>query len=115
MTHIETIAQAMLDKKAQKVISLDLKSVGSNITDFFVICNADSHNQVTAIADNIEKEMYEQHNIKVGRQQGRENSFWIILDYFDIVVHIFQTEYRDFYRLEELWADAELTEYNDEN
>jgi ribosome-associated protein len=109
---IEVITSAMLDKKAQRVCSLDLRKPGASICDYFVICNANSGTQVVAITDNIEDAMYLQCKRKPLRSQGRENAFWVIIDYGDIVVHIFQTEYRFFYRLEELWADAEMKHYS---
>ena len=110
---LKIIADAMLEKKAQDVVSLDLRSIGTAISDHFIVCNADSSPQVVAIADNIEERMLEKCRRKVVRSQGKENAFWVILDYTDIVVHIFQTPYRSFYRLEELWADAERTAYED--
>ena len=111
---IRTIVDAMLDKKAKNVCSLDLKEIGTSICDYFVICNADSTPNVLAIADNVEEEMLVKCNRKVARMQGKENAFWIILDFSNIVVHIFQTEYREFYRLEDLWADSVITKYADE-
>lgn len=110
---VTCVAQAILDKKGQNVCSLNLKTIGTSICDYFVVCNADSRPQVIAIADNIEEQMLIKCKRKLVRQQGRENAFWIILDYGNIVVHIFQTEYRSFYRLEDLWADAVKTTYND--
>ncbi|MCI1779404.1 MAG: ribosome silencing factor [Bacteroidales bacterium] len=110
---VKTIAEAMLDKKARNVVSMDLKSIGTSICDYFLICNADATTNVLAIAENVEERMLSDFNTKVIRAQGRENAFWVILDYGNIVVHIFQTEYRAFYRLEDLWADAKKTEYND--
>ncbi|MDD2537844.1 MAG: ribosome silencing factor [Bacteroidales bacterium] len=113
MKEIRIIAEAMLDKKAQDVFSMDLRKLESTICDFFVICHADSGVQVAAIADQVEEQMLLKAKRHVRRSQGKENRFWVILDYSDIVVHIFQTEYRRFYRLEELWADAETQHYND--
>lgn len=110
---IEVIVDAILEKKGQNVISLDLRKEGSGICDFFVICNADSTTNVSAIADNIEDQMIIKLNKKVLRSQGKENRFWIIQDYGDIVVHVFQTEYRNFYRLEDLWSDCEKKTYED--
>ena len=110
---IEVIVDAILEKKGQNVISLDLRKEGSGICDFFVICNADSTTTVSAIADNIEDQMIVRLNKKVLRSQGKENRFWIIQDYGDIVVHVFQTEYRNFYRLEDLWSDCEKKTYED--
>ena len=112
ITHdLRVIADAILDKKGQNVVSLDLRPIGTAITDFFVVCNADSTTNVAAIADNILKETREKLGLKPLRMQGMENSFWIILDYGNIVVHIFQTPYREFYNLENLWADAQRKEY----
>jgi len=112
ITHdLRVIADAILDKKGQNVISLDLRPVGSAISDYFVICNADSTTNLSAIADNILKETKEKLGLKPLRTQGMENNFWIILDYGNIVIHLFLTEYREFYRLEDLWADAPRKEY----
>ena len=111
---IGIIAAAMLEKKAKGVVSMDLTSIGTAITDSFVICNADSTTQVVAISDNVVEQMWLQCRRDPIRAQGRENAFWVILDYGDVVVHIFKSEYRDFYRLEDLWSDAEKTNYEDD-
>lgn len=111
---LQVIADAMLDKKAKGVVSLDLTGIGTAITDYFIVCNADSTTQVVAICDNVEEFMLERCKRSPIRKQGRENAFWVILDYGSIVAHIFKTEYRDFYRLEDLWADAQKTEYNEQ-
>ena len=113
VNEVKVIADAMLEKKGQEVLSLNLKKIGTAMSDYFVVCNADSTTNVLAIADNVEDRMIERCHRKVVRSQGKENALWVILDYGDIVVHIFQTAYRDFYRLEELWADAERTDYSD--
>ena len=110
---LKVIADAMLEKKGQDVVSLDLKPIGTAISDYFIVCNADSTPAVVAIADNVEDRMIEKCKRKVIRTQGKENAFWVILDYGDIVVHVFQTPYRAFYRLEDLWADADRTAYED--
>ncbi len=111
---VKVIADAMLEKKGKDVVSLDLKKIGTAISDYFIVCNADSGTNVLSIADNVEDRMMEHCRRKVIRSQGRENAIWIILDYGDIVVHVFQTEYRAFYRLEDLWADAVRTEFKEE-
>ena len=111
--NVKIIADAMLEKKAKDVISLDLRKIGTAVADYFVICNADSTTNVSAIADNVEDRMIERLKKKVLRSQGKENRFWIIQDYGDIVVHIFQTEYRNFYRLEDLWSDCDKKVYED--
>lgn len=114
ITHdLRVMADAMLDKKAQDVVDIDLRPLGTAITDHFMICNADSTTNVNAIADNVIEKMKTEVGRKPFRMQGMENNFWIILDYGDIVAHIFLTEYRKFYRLEDLWADAPHKEYKD--
>ena len=110
---LKVIADAMLEKKGQDVVSLDLKQIGTAISDYFIVCNADSTTNVSAIADNVEDRMREKCGRKVIRTQGKDNAFWVILDYGDIVVHVFQSPYRSFYRLEDLWADADRVAYED--
>ena len=114
ITHdLRVIADAILEKNGQDVVSIDLRPVGSAIADYFVVCHASSTTTVSAITDNIIKEAREKLDMRPIRTQGMENNFWIILDYGDIVAHIFLTEYRSFYRLEELWADAPQKEYKE--
>jgi len=111
ITHdLRLIADAILDKKGEEVVSLDLRKIDGAITDFFVVCDGSNTTQVGAIADNIEEKMKEEGH-KLLRSQGEENNFWIIQDYGNIVVHIFLKEYRSFYRLEELWSDVPRKEY----
>ncbi len=100
-------------KRKDRMVSLDLKQIGTAISDYFIVCNADSTTNVSAIADNVEDRMREKCGRKVIRTQGKDNAFWVILDYGDIVVHVFQTPYRSFYRLEDLWADADRVAYED--
>ena len=108
---LATIVEAAENKKAKNIISLDLQKLDGAICSHFVICNADSTTQVNAIADGIEEEVYEKLKQKVWRVDGKMNSLWIAMDFTDVVVHIFQTEMRDYYKLEELWADAPCTKY----
>ena len=113
ITHdLRVMADAMLDKKAQCVTGIDLRPLGTAIADYFMICNGDSTTNVNAIADNVIEKMKELGRRPL-RTQGMENNFWIIIAYGDIVAHIFLTEYRQFYRLEDLWADAPRKEYKD--
>lgn len=113
ITHdLRVMADAMLDKKAQCVTGIDLRPLGTAIADYFMICNGDSTTNVNAIADNVIEKMKELGRRPL-RTQGMENNFWIIIDYGDIVAHIFLTVYRQFYRLEDLWADAPRKEYKD--
>lgn len=108
---IQTIVRAIEDKKGRNIVSLDLSGFDGAVTSCFVVCNADSTTQVAAIADGIEERVLEELGEKPWRVEGQQNALWIAVDYIDVVVHIFQTEMRDFYRLEELWADAPVTRY----
>ena len=111
ITHdLRVIADAILDKKGNNVVSLDLRSIDGAICDWFVVCDGSNTTQVSAISDNIEKVMKEEGH-RLLRSQGEENGFWIIKDYGNILVHIFLREYRDFYRLEDLWSDVPRKEY----
>ena len=113
ITHdLRVMADAMLDKKAQNVTGIDLRPLGTAIADHFMICNGDSTTNVNAIADNVIEKMKELGRRPL-RTQGMENNFRIIIDYGDIAAHIFLTEYRQFYRLEDLWADAPRKEYKE--
>ena len=108
---IETIVSASEDKKGKNIVSLDLSGFDGAICSQFVVCNADSTTQVAAIAAGIEEKVLEELGEKVWRIEGQQNALWIAMDYVDGVVHIFQTELRSFYRLEELWADAPMQHY----
>ena len=108
---IETIVSAIQDKKGKDIVSLDLSGFDGAICSNFVVCNADSTTQVAAIADGIEEKVLETLGEKVWRIEGQQNALWIAMDYVDVVVHIFQTDLRSFYKLEELWADAPMVKY----
>ena len=108
---IRTIVNAIEDKQGRDIVSLDLTGSDGAITSRFVVCNADSTTQVAAFADGIEEKVLEELGEKPWRVEGQQNAFWIAMDYVDVVVHIFQTELRGFYKLEELWADAPMTRY----
>ena len=108
---IETIVGAIEDKKGKDIVSLDLTGVDGAICSHFVVCNADSTTQVAAIADGIDEKVFETLGERVWRVEGQQNALWIAMDYVDVVVHIFQTDLRGFYKLEELWSDAPMTRY----
>ena len=79
--------------------------------DFFIICEGDSNTQVKAISDNIHKRMKEEAGQRPAHSEGKQNARWICMDYFNVVVHVFYKETRQFYELEELWSDAKITEF----
>jgi len=106
---LDAIKEGMTNKKAQKIIKLDFTGIENSITDYFMICEAETDKQVEAIADSVEKFVRNETGEHVFHKEGYENAEWIILDYFDAVVHIFKAESRESYGLEDLWADAKST------
>ena len=105
----EIILEAIREKKGHEIVSIDLTKVENSICDCFIICHGESVTQVGAITDSIERKMKEEARIRAHHVEGLRNSQWVLLDFFDILVHVFQEEYRSFYRLEELWADGKVT------
>lgn len=106
------IAELVQNKKGYDIKILELKKI-SAIADYFVICSADSDRQVKAIADEVDDKLREE-GIKCIHREGYESLTWVILDYFDVVVHVFKAESRTFYNLEKLWGDAPVIEVKDE-
>ena len=111
---IDAIVGAIQDKKGHNIVSLDLSELEGPICDAFVVCNADSTTQVDASADGIVEELEEKLGEKPRRVEGKTNAAWIAVDYVDVMVHIFLTPLREYYQLEQLWADAPATRYESE-
>ena len=111
---IEVIANAIQDKKGKGVVSLDLSGMDGAICSHFVVCNADSTTQVAAIADSVEEAVFQKLGEWPWRVEGKQTGLWVALDYVDVIVHIFQSDLRDYYRLEELCADAPMIHYESE-
>ncbi|HTE00960.1 MAG TPA: ribosome silencing factor [Mucilaginibacter sp.] len=99
------------EKKGNEIVRLDLRNIFSSVTDYFVICHADSTTQVKAIANSVEEEIFKAIQQDPWRKEGLEYGEWILLDYIDVVVHIFRTDKREFYGVEDLWGDAEIKYY----
>ena len=106
---LKEIIQLAFEKKAQNLILLDLRGL-SYLSDYFIVCNGTSEPQVKAIVDNIRKGT----SFKPRHLEGYENKKWVLLDYFDIIVHVFDEEERDYYSIENVWADAPKNKFNDE-
>jgi len=98
-------------KKGNDIIRLDLRNIYSSVTDYFVICHAESATQVKAIANSVEDEIFKAAQQEPWRKEGLEFGEWILLDYIDVVVHVFRTDKREFYGMEDLWGDAEIKLY----
>jgi ribosome-associated protein len=101
----------ILEKKGKNVICMNLQNVPNAVCDFFIICEAESTRQVSAIADSVDFEVKKATGENPFHTEGWENSLWVLLDYVNVVIHVFESETRHFYRLESLWADAEVKEY----
>ena len=105
---IDPIIKGIEEKKGQGIQVFDLRNTGHAVCDFFVICNADSSTQVDAIAYSVEEFVKKLTGESPWKSEGFENKEWILIDYVNVVVHVFQTAVRDFYKLENLWADGEV-------
>ncbi|MGQ1908676.1 ribosome silencing factor [Marinifilum sp. RC60d5] len=110
---VEAIIEGLQENKAEDIVKIDLRNIDSSVCKYFVICNGTSSTHVAGLTDSVEDYVREQINEKVWKKEGLQNAQWILLDYADVVVHIFQKEYRDFYRLESLWADAPIIRIED--
>lgn len=111
---LDSIIKGIFEKKGHDVVQVDLRQLESRIADYFVICQASSTTQVDSICDSVEDKVREMAKEKPLHIEGLDNCFWVLLDYGNIVVHIFLEEYRKFYNLESLWADAIITKIVDE-
>ncbi len=110
----KTIIDAIQEKGGEKILSIDLRKLPEAVSDYFIICEATSGPQIKAIADHVELKVKQVLKEKPYEKEGFSSLQWVILDYVNIVIHIFHPEYRSFYNLEEMWSDA-LQEQHDEN
>lgn len=106
------VVEAILNKKGRDIVSLDLRKINDAAADYFIITHGDSSTQVKAIFDSIVKDAAE-NGMQPYHSEGGKNSEWIIVDFVDVVVHVFHRDKREFYALEELWSDAKLTKHGD--
>jgi ribosome-associated protein len=107
----DTIAGLAADKKAADIVALDLRGV-AGYTDFFVICSGNTDRQTKAIHDGVHQGLKQQYRLLPRRVEGLGEARWILMDYLDVVVHVFTPQTRDFYRLEHLWGDVPRVEYD---
>ncbi len=105
----ELVVRGMLEKKAQDVVVMDLRKIKHAIADFFVICSGSSDTQVDSISQSVEEQVIKSSKQKPWKKEGFKNNEWVLIDYVDVVAHIFNKDKRSFYALEELWADANIT------
>ena len=105
---LETIVQSMQDMKAKNITVLDFEGIETAVCKYFVICSGSSNTHVSAISENVKKFVRKKSKEKPWGSEGYESCEWVLLDYLNIVVHIFQDKIREFYDLEDLWADARI-------
>lgn len=105
------VIECIQEKKGEELVKLDLRELDEAPADIFIICHGESTTQVKAISDHILTEVKKKTGEKPKHIEGQQNATWILIDYFDVVVHIFNTEAREFYQLEALWSDAEVTAF----
>ena len=110
---LKTIIRAIRDKKAEKIISLDLRKIQEAVADFFIICEAGNPQQVRAIAENVEHQVKLNCDENPYKHEGYQKMNWVLIDYVNVVVHVMHTEAREFYRLEDMWSDAVSEEIAD--
>lgn len=109
---LKIIVKAIQEKKGEKIVSLDLRKIPEAISDYFIVCEASSTTQVRAIADNVQEMVKKQTAELPYHHEGYQVMQWVLIDYINVVVHVMQPETRKFYKLEEMWSDAVLQEYD---
>ena len=107
----DIIVDAIKDIKGKNIVKLDLRELDDAPTDFFIICEGESNTQVQAIAANIQKRLKQELKTFPSHVEGMQGAMWVLVDYFLTVVHVFHPEKRTFYEIEDLWSDAQITEY----
>ena len=110
---VEVAVAGLQEKKGNNIVSIDLRNIGSAFADFFVICHGSSNRQVDALADSVEEEMRKVLGEKPKHREGGEAAEWVLLDYYNVVIHIFSEEKRKFYALEELWGDGKIKQHEE--
>jgi len=113
LSSVDYIIQGIQEKKGKQIVKLNLTAIENSVCKYFVICHGTSKLHVQAIADSIEEYVRASTGEKPTNKEGLENAEWILIDYFDVVVHVFQEPVRKFYKLEDFWADAETHHIKD--
>ena len=105
----QLVVKGMQERKATNIVVMDMRKVKNAFTDYFVVSSGNSDTQVEAIAESVDKEVWEATRTNPRSTEGKANREWILVDYYDVIVHVFKKDRREFYKLEELWGDAEFT------
>ena len=109
---IAVILSGIEDVKGQNISILDLREIENTVCDYFIICDGTSNTQVNAIVNSVQKKVSKEIKDKPWHIEGSDNAEWVLMDYVNVVVHIFQKQVRDFYDIEGLWGDAKITQIN---
>lgn len=112
---MESVVRGIHEKKGLNVLKVDLRMIENRITDFFIICHGTSRTHIDSISFSVEDSVRKEAGEKPLHVEGLENCFWVLIDYGNVIVHVLQEEYRNFYRLESLWADAHIEALEDKN
>jgi ribosome-associated protein len=110
---LKNVIEGIFEKKGSDVLKIDLRKLENRIADYFVICHGSSATQVGSICESVEDTVRKNSGEKALHVEGLENCYWVLLDYGNVIVHIFLEEYRTFYSLESLWADADIEAMRD--
>lgn len=110
----QLVVKGMQERKASNIVVMDMRKVKNAFTDYFVVASGSSDTQVEAIAESVDKEVWEATRNNPRSTEGKANREWILVDYYDVIVHVFKKDRREFYKLEELWGDAEFTYVEEE-
>ena len=109
----EVVVKGMQEMKAEDIVLMDLRNVKNAVANFFVICSGNSDTHIDAIAESVDHEVNKTDGQNPWHREGQSNKIWVLLDYVDVVVHVFNQENREFYALESLWGDAKITSYDE--
>jgi ribosome-associated protein len=110
---LNNIIKGIFEKKGHNVLKIDLRKLENRITDYFVICHAPSTSQVSSLSDSVEDTVRKETGEKPLHLEGLDNCYWVLIDYGNVIVHVFLEEYRNFYSLESLWSDAGIEKMED--
>jgi ribosome-associated protein len=112
---LKTIIEGIQKVKGKEIVEIDLETINHSEYSYFIICHGTSNTHAIAIAESVEETVKQELGLAVFHSEGYKNGIWILLDYGDIVVHVFRKEAREFYNLEQLWADAKVTKIEEES
>jgi ribosome-associated protein len=110
---VDEIVNGLLEKKGKNIVTLDLREIDNAVTDFYVVCSGDSNTQVNALAGSVEEEVKKALKDRPWHVEGTSNGEWVLMDYINVVVHIFLRGQREHYNIEGLWADAIVKEFDE--